>query len=172
MKLVYWGLPARAYIIRLVLHFHGIKIKESMAVLKYCARKAGCIAKTERGLQIQDMFEGYYSNFLTAISKTGAKDDAAKAEFKKNIPMMVAPMEKFMSNTANSYGGKWASGEGKVTLADFFVFKTYVLFSKLCPAIAEHCPCMKKHLECMLAEGDANFKEYYDKNPYGAPADF
>merc|ERR1712226_8423 len=137
-------------------------ISESLAVMKFCARKAKALPKTEREEYLNDMFEGYYTNIFNEIVKTGSADAEAKAAFKANEPWKkLAPIEKHLGLQVHGYGGKFVCGECPLA-ADFFVATLFRLMCKLNPATAEHCPQLKTHTDRLMKK--EGFKKYYCEN--------
>lgn len=137
-----------------------VYLVESTAIAKYCARKTGCIAKTEKELQSQDQAEGILSSFMERLANLrwgpeGEKMDEQREVFKQRMADKLSAIERLI----NKNGGRWICGE-TLTWVDFFVIRCFESAKKLDPTINETLGTLRGHLE-RLRENEG-FNKYYE----------
>merc|ERR1711912_151097 len=135
-----------------------IIMSESIAILKYLARKYELVPTNEADLIIADQFEGFLPSLFMDLAKVRfqAKDEDEKKtlyeKLKKEAAGKWAPIDKHMSTR------KWVCGDN-LTYVDFYVLALIDVYSLWVPDFLKNCPNLGK-IETQLRKDSPTLDAY------------
>ena len=111
---------------------------QSLAILRFLARKHDLYADNDQSLIRQEMFEQQFidfrKNFSTSLlakhSNGGPEFKQAKIEFIKTLPDQLKPISKFLGER------RWFTGD-KLNYVDIFAYETFDLMRLFSPGTLE-----------------------------------
>lgn len=95
-----------------------LKISQSLAIMRYLARKFDLVPDSEEGRIRADMVEQQAADFRSALARTFYNPDFEKLkdEYLKNLPSQIKAFSDFLGER------KWFAGD-KLTYVDFLVYE-------------------------------------------------
>lgn len=119
-----------------------IKLTQSMAILRYIAKKHDLVGKTEEeqskvDMVLEEIRDVYMS--LTRMCYNPSFDDAMKKTFLETIPVKLQMLETFMDSD-------WIVGSS-ITMCDFFLWHTLEAMILFEPTIFDAFPRLKAYLD-------------------------
>ena len=109
------SIPSIPYIIDNDTH-----IFQSMACLQYAARKAGYVATTEQGKQVEDILNGVFTEYFDGLGKArfgSNKEEDTKAWVEKTLNNLNG-----IADILKNSSGAYLTGE-KISWIDFYLFQ-------------------------------------------------
>ena len=111
---------------------------QSLAILRFLAKKHNLYADNDQSLIRQEMFEqqlndfrmGLYTNLMAKHPNGGPEFKQAKAEFIKTLPDQFKPISKFLGER------RWFTGD-KLNYVDLLAYETFDWMRLLSPGILE-----------------------------------
>merc|ERR1719229_1745791 len=133
-----------------------------------------CMPKTDAGIILGEMFEGFYNNFFSKIVKLrpskkeeqqeweNTEGKRLRDEFKDGVLQFVDPIEKLLAKQ------KFVCGE-ELTYADFMVYTMALMRNNVTAnKVSDSCPAITAHTEELMK--NEGFKNWTSENKLGMPA--
>ncbi|XP_035208100.1 glutathione S-transferase Mu 1-like [Stegodyphus dumicola] len=136
-----------------------VKMTQSIAILRYLARKYGLAGKTEEQNVRIEMAEQQIYDFFSSLNRTcyNPEFEKLKAEFVKSVPAQLKLFAAFLGDR------KFLVGD-ELTYVDFMAYDTFDFYRLLIPGVYDDFPTLKSYLDRI--EALPELQEYFQSSTY------
>ncbi|XP_040070572.1 glutathione S-transferase Mu 4 [Ixodes scapularis] len=137
-----------------------VKLTQSVAILRYLARKYDLGPRNEEETRELDVLEQQARDLATNLIRSflpGVNLQEARKKYEENMGNVLKPWADHLANR------KWAVGD-RVTYVDFLVYEALDWNHEFCAAAFKDFPALEQYLKRF--EALPNIKEYFASDKY------